>query len=99
MARDFTMNMHTFKTSKLGITGLAIAVAASLGVAPSVGAYEVLTHQKLTRAAFEASIMADVTRGPLSGLDVTDPSLRFTSVPAGPFEPVLGPVGEIVSLG
>jgi len=44
-------------------------------------AYETRTHERLTVAAFNASIMADTTRGPLDALEIDDPhDRRFQSI-------------------
>lgn len=71
---------------KAGTIAASLMLLATLRHA---NAYEVRTHQRLTLAAVEASILADATRGPLNALDIADSrELRFQSIiPAGPVIP------------
>jgi len=67
----------------------AVSAAAMLLILTTLrdaSAYEVLTHEKLTLAALQDSILADATRGPLSALDIDDfHEARFWSIiPVGP---------------
>lgn len=63
-------------------------------------AYDVRTHRRLTSEAFNASVLADATTGPLSSLGIEDADLRqFRSITPVDIYPVVASARELVALG
>jgi hypothetical protein len=66
-----------FRSRAVSVTAVTLLVATL----HDARAYETRTHERLSVAAFNASIMADTTRGPLAALDIDDPQeRRFQSI-------------------
>lgn len=79
---------------------LCVAGVLLYGASTIVKAYEVETHRRLTLAAFERSILADSTRGPLAGLGVSDlDERRFNSIPPDDLQSTVESARGLVGLG
>lgn len=89
-----SMEWHS-KVARRVLNG-ALAAALTTAMSPAA-AYEVQTHSRLTLAAFDKSVLADATSGPLLALGVDDLTRKFRTVPpTGGGEMV--PVAEVVGL-